>query len=58
MLEIIETEFNDPAHARALLALLDEYARGDMGSGEPLSEAYQLQDGNGRAVFWQRKLAA
>ncbi|ARP95345.1 GNAT family N-acetyltransferase [Bordetella genomosp. 13] len=39
MLEIIDVDFNDPAHARAVVGLLDEYARGDMGSGEPLPEA-------------------
>ncbi|MFQ6690543.1 GNAT family N-acetyltransferase, partial [Bordetella pertussis] len=37
MLEIIEADFNDAAHARAIIALLDEYARGPMGGGEPLS---------------------
>jgi len=38
MLDIIDADFSNPDHARDLVALLDEYARGDMGSGEPLPE--------------------
>lgn len=38
MLDIIDVNFNDPAHGDMLLALLDEYARSPMGGGQPLSE--------------------
>ncbi|MBO9355030.1 GNAT family N-acetyltransferase [Bordetella petrii] len=38
MLDIIEADFNNPAHGAMVVALLDEYARGSMGGGEPLSD--------------------
>lgn len=38
MSEIVRARYDDPAHADALVALLDAYARGTAGGGEPLSE--------------------
>jgi len=38
MLDIIDIDFNDPEHGRMVVELLDEYASGDMGGSEPLSE--------------------
>ncbi|WP_144637982.1 GNAT family N-acetyltransferase [Bordetella genomosp. 13] len=38
MPDIIDVDFANPSHARDLIALLDEYARGDMGSGEALPD--------------------
>lgn len=37
MLDIIDIDFNNPDHGAAVVALLDEYASGDMGGEEPLS---------------------
>jgi len=39
MLNIIDADFTNPEHGQAVVALLDEYARGPMGGGEPLAEA-------------------
>jgi GNAT superfamily N-acetyltransferase len=36
MLDIIDVDFKNPEHGRAVVELLNEYASGDMGSGEPL----------------------
>lgn len=36
-MNIIEADLGRPDHARALVALLDEYARGATGTGQPLS---------------------
>ncbi|WP_019938298.1 GNAT family N-acetyltransferase [Bordetella sp. FB-8] len=36
MLDIIDIDFKNPEHGRIVVALLDEYASGDMGGGEPL----------------------
>lgn len=38
MLDIIDADFNDPAHGDMVIALLDEYARGPMGGNQPLSD--------------------
>lgn len=38
MPDIIDVDFANPDHARDLIALLDEYASGDMGSGQALPE--------------------
>lgn len=38
MIEIVRARYNDPAHAAALINLLDAYARDPAGGGEPLSE--------------------
>jgi ribosomal protein S18 acetylase RimI-like enzyme len=38
VLQIERIDPSDPRHAAALLALLDEYARGDTGGGRPLDE--------------------
>lgn len=38
VLDIIDADFNNPAHGDMVVALLDEYARGPMGGGEPLSD--------------------
>lgn len=35
---ICQADYADPAHARALIELLDSYARDPMGGGEPLSD--------------------
>lgn len=37
MIEIVRARYNDPAHAAALIDLLDAYARDPAGGGEPLS---------------------
>jgi ribosomal protein S18 acetylase RimI-like enzyme len=38
MIEIVDADLSLPAHAQALLALLDEYAQGEMGGQAPLSD--------------------
>mgnify|MGYP001099818001 FL=1 len=38
MIEIVRVRYNDPAHAAALIDLLDHYARDPAGGGEPLSD--------------------
>jgi GNAT superfamily N-acetyltransferase len=37
MLDIIDVDFNNPEHGRAVVDLLNEYASGEMGGSEPLS---------------------
>ncbi|GAA5524048.1 hypothetical protein Maes01_00600 [Microbulbifer aestuariivivens] len=37
-IEILLADYADPAHARALVQLMDEYARDPFGGGEPLSD--------------------
>ena len=39
MIEILEANPLNPVHAKAIVELLDEYARDPMGGGQPLSEA-------------------
>ena len=39
MIEILEANLLNPVHAKAIVQLLDEYAREPMGGGQPLSEA-------------------
>lgn len=36
--KVIQTNYADPAHAQALVTLLDAYARDPAGGGEPLSD--------------------
>ncbi|HSJ81054.1 MAG TPA: GNAT family N-acetyltransferase [Thiobacillus sp.] len=36
MIEVIRARYDDPAHAAALLDLMDQYARDPAGGGEPL----------------------
>ena len=38
MIEIVRVRYDDPAHAAALIDLLDHYARDPAGGGEPLSD--------------------
>lgn len=38
MMEIVRARYDDPAHASALVELLDAYARDPAGGGEPLSD--------------------
>ena len=38
MINILEANPLNPVHAKAIVQLLDEYARGPMGGGQPLSE--------------------
>jgi GNAT superfamily N-acetyltransferase len=38
MFEILQADLDNPVHAKALLDLLDHYARDPMGGGEPLSD--------------------
>lgn len=38
MIEIARARYDDPAHAAALVALLDHYARDPAGGGHPLSD--------------------
>jgi ribosomal protein S18 acetylase RimI-like enzyme len=38
VIEVVRVRYNDPAHAAALVELLDHYARDPAGGGEPLSD--------------------
>lgn len=38
MIEIIDARYDDPAHAAALVELMDTYARDPAGGGKPLSD--------------------
>ena len=38
MLEIVRARYDEPAHAAALVELLDAYARDPAGGGQPLSD--------------------
>jgi len=38
MIDVVRVRYDDPAHAAALLDLLDHYARDPAGGGEPLSD--------------------
>ena len=38
MIEVVRVRYDDPAHAAALVGLLDAYARDVAGGGEPLSD--------------------
>jgi ribosomal protein S18 acetylase RimI-like enzyme len=38
MIELVRARYDDPAHATALIELLDHYARDPAGGGEPLSD--------------------
>lgn len=38
MIEVVRARYDDPAHAAALLDLLDAYARDPAGGGEPLGD--------------------
>jgi GNAT superfamily N-acetyltransferase len=38
MIEIVRARYDNPAHAAALIALLDAYARDPAGGGEPLGD--------------------
>lgn len=38
MLEVVRARYDDPAHAAALVELLDTYARDPAGGGEPLND--------------------
>ncbi len=38
MIEVVRARYDDPAHAAALVALLDHYARDPAGGGQPLSD--------------------
>lgn len=38
MIEVVRARYDDPAHAAALVALLDHYARDPAGGGHPLSD--------------------
>lgn len=38
MIEIVRVRYDNPAHAAALIGLLDAYARDPAGGGEPLSD--------------------
>ena len=38
MIEVVRARYDDPAHAAALLELLDAYARDPAGGGEPLGD--------------------
>ena len=40
---IIEADLEDPSHARAVVALLDGYARSDFGQARPLSESVKAK---------------
>lgn len=37
-LQVLQADYADPAHARAVVDLLDAYARDPAGGGEPLSD--------------------
>ena len=38
MIEVVRARYDDPAHAAALVELLDHYARDPAGGGHPLSD--------------------
>jgi GNAT superfamily N-acetyltransferase len=38
MIEVVRARYDDPAHAAALIGLLDHYARDPAGGGEPLGD--------------------
>ncbi|MBU1396891.1 MAG: GNAT family N-acetyltransferase [Gammaproteobacteria bacterium] len=38
MIEVVRVRYDDPAHAAALLDLMDQYARDPAGGGEPLGD--------------------
>lgn len=38
MIEVVRARYDDPAHAAALVQLLDHYARDPAGGGQPLSD--------------------
>jgi hypothetical protein len=42
MIEIVKADLSNPQHGRALVDLLDNYARDPMGGGKPLSETVKL----------------
>ena len=39
---VIDADYHNPEHAKAIVALMDAYARDPMGGAEPLSEAVML----------------
>lgn len=41
--QIIRADYSNAAHARAIVELLDEYARGPSGGGKPLSEQVKVE---------------
>ncbi len=41
MVEIIRADLHNPRHGEALIAMLDEYARDEMGGGTPLADEVQ-----------------
>lgn len=42
MIEIVDVNLQRPAHAEAVLAMMDRYSRDPMGAGKPLSEAVRV----------------
>ena len=45
LLDVAVADYDDPADAIAVVALLDEYARDPMGGGEPLATVTAKADG-------------
>ena len=43
MWQILRADYSNPAHAQALIALLDEYASGPSGGGEPLPQSVKAE---------------
>ena len=41
--QVIRAKYGNPIHASAIIALLDEYASGPSGAGEPLSETVKAE---------------
>lgn len=41
--KVIRADYNNPVHAHAIVKLLDEYASGPSGGGEPLAESVKAQ---------------
>lgn len=41
--QIIQADYSNPAHTNAIIALLDEYASGPSGGGEPLSSQVKTE---------------
>ena len=58
-LAVVAVDLDDPSHQRSLVDLLDEYARGSTGGGEPLSEFARsrlvpaLLDSRRTPAFWR-----
>jgi len=59
MENIVVADLTNPLHARAVIYLLNEYAKGETGGSRELPETvkqYELDPKVGKAMFWQERL--